>query len=107
MNKDKPEKHFNDVLEDLELDLKSGTITYNVFCKKVVNLAYDCALQGFSTDAFYMMINLDPEYFKSQCIKDFDEDKDYFNKGVFLFEIFKYNNWVEEYIEITQAMAEA
>lgn len=73
----------------------------------MVDLAYEAAFQGFVSDSLYLLMNIDPLYFKEQCIKDFESDAEYFKKGIFLFEILKYNEWAEEYIEYTQKEAQA
>ena len=96
------QNHYYDVLDQIKSDLSSKIITRDEYHKKLMLLAYELALKGFDQDAFYMFMEIEPDYFTAQSIKDMDTDSMFHRKCIFLFELFKYLSYIDWAVDATQ-----
>lgn len=99
------QKHYYDILDEIRSDFSSNKISRDEYHKRLLVLSYELALKGFDQDSFYMFMEIDSDYFTAQSINDMNKDEMFHRKCIFLFELFKYLNYIDWAVDATQKEA--
>lgn len=99
------QKHYYDILDQIRSDLSCNKISKDEFHKKLLTMSYELALKGFDQDSFYMFMEVDSEYFTAQSSIDMTTDEMFHRKCIFLFELYKYLNYIDWAVDATQKEA--
>jgi hypothetical protein len=99
------QKHFFEIFEQITSDLGCNKISKREFNKKVLTLSYDAALRGFEQDSLLFFLEIDESYFNKDFIQDADTDESLHRKCIFLYELYKYLDYIDWNVEATQKEA--
>jgi hypothetical protein len=101
------QKHYYDILDQIRTDLSCSKITKDEYHKKLLILSYELALKGFDQDSFYMFLEISSDYFTAQSAADMAEDEMFHRKCIFVYELYKYLNYIDWSVDATQKGATA
>lgn len=99
------QKHYFDIFDQIRSDLDSCVITEQEFNRKVLNLSYELALKGFDQDALILFLETDVGYFDKEFVEHLNLDEMFHRKCIFLYELFKYLNYIDWPVDATQKEA--
>ena len=97
----------NYVKSELDKKLASHQISEPEYNKNITILAYEYALYGMPEDCLKMLEFIKSDYFNNKAIEHFEQDDEYFNKAVLIFEVLSFIGHIPYDIECTQSEAKA
>lgn len=82
--------HLMSLIRDLDNKLIKKIISKAEYSKSMITIAYEYSMLGLSDNAILTFINITENYFKSDGIKDLENDPDLYQKCSFLLTIFDF-----------------
>lgn len=100
-------EQFEEIFLQIRSDFESRVITKAEYNKKVFNLSYEAALKGLDQESILLFLELDSDYFDTDFIAHARSDEIFHRKGVFLFELYNYLEYIDWPVTATQPGAKA